>query len=92
MSLRDEMALYTELTGEDGTKVPIRDLGNFLWGYEIGIGKGRPQGKWIGISSDGYADGYPVYDEWECSNCGHEIRTEDTPPFCEICGSEMEIE
>ena len=30
-----------------------------------------PKGKWIGIGYDGYADGNPVYDEWDCSNCGH---------------------
>lgn len=52
----------------------------------------RPKGKWVGIGYDGYADGNPVYDEWECSNCGHEIKTEDTPPYCEMCGAEMEIE
>lgn len=48
------------------------------------------KGEWIGIGYDGYADGNPVYDEWECSNCGHEIRTEDTPPYCEMCGARME--
>ena len=24
---------------------------------------------WVGIEFDGYADGFPVYDTWECSNC-----------------------
>jgi len=51
----------------------------------------RQKGKWIGIGYDGYADGNPVYDEWECSNCGHEIKTEDTPPYCEMCGAKMEM-
>lgn len=36
MSLNYEMARYTELTGEDGTKVPISRLGGFLDGYEKG--------------------------------------------------------
>lgn len=36
MSLNYEMAKYTELTGEDGTKVPISRLGGFLDGYEKG--------------------------------------------------------
>jgi hypothetical protein len=31
------MARYTELTGEDGVKVPISRLGGFLDGYEKGI-------------------------------------------------------
>lgn len=37
MSLNYEMARYTDLTGEDGTKVPISRLGGFLDGYEKGI-------------------------------------------------------
>lgn len=49
----------------------------------------RPKGKWIGIWYDGYADMNPVYDVWECSICGHEIKTEDAPPYCEMCGADM---
>ena len=30
-------------------------------------------GIWIGIEYDGYADGCPVYDLWECSECGEEF-------------------
>ena len=37
MSLNYEMARYTELTGEDGTKVPIGRLGGYLDGYEKGV-------------------------------------------------------
>ena len=36
MSLNYEMARYTELTGEDGTKVSVSRLGGFLDGYEKG--------------------------------------------------------
>lgn len=36
MSLNYEMARYTELTGHDGTKVPISRLGGYLDGYEKG--------------------------------------------------------
>lgn len=36
MSLNYEMAKYTELTGEDGTKVSISRLGGYLDGYEKG--------------------------------------------------------
>lgn len=53
----------------------------------------RPKGKWIGLEYDGYADGNPVYDLWECSNCGNEERGEDVPeqnPFCRCCGAKME--
>lgn len=50
-------------------------------------------GRWIGIEYDGYADGYPVYDLWECSECGEEVRGEDVPethPWCHGCGAEMD--
>ena len=53
----------------------------------------RPKGKWIGLEYDGYADGNPVYDLWECSNCGNEEKGEDVPeqnPFCRCCGAKME--
>lgn len=51
-------------------------------------------GRWIGIS-DGYADGYPVYDEWECSECGvvFEDEFEDVEPrykYCPNCGAKMD--
>ena len=36
MSLNYEMARYTELTGEDGTKVSVSRLGGFFDGYEKG--------------------------------------------------------
>ena len=35
--LRDDMELYTKLTGEDGTHVPIIKLGAYLDGYEKGL-------------------------------------------------------
>ena len=35
--LRDEMELYSKLTGEDGTHVPIMKLGAYLDGYEKGL-------------------------------------------------------
>lgn len=34
--LRDEMELYTKLTGEDATHVPIIKIGAYLDGYEKG--------------------------------------------------------
>jgi hypothetical protein len=41
---------------------------------------------WIGIS-DGVADGKPVYDRWECSECGY-YAGEEKPKwsFCPNCG------
>ena len=52
-------------------------------------------GRWIGMEYDGYADGFPVYDLWECSECGEEVRGEDVPsthPWCHSCGARMDKE
>ena len=52
-------------------------------------------GRWIGLEYDGYADGCPVYDLWECSECGEEVRGEDVPathPWCHSCGTRMDKE
>lgn len=43
---------------------------NRLGGYVAPVRHGR----WIGLEYDGYADGAPVYDLWECSECGEEVR------------------
>ena len=49
-------------------------------------------GEWIPIEYDGYADGYPVWDLWECSECQEEHRgDEDTlTPYCPNCGAKMD--
>ena len=52
-------------------------------------------GRWIGLEYDGYADSNPVYDLWECSECGEEVRGEDVPvthPWCHCCGARMDKE
>jgi hypothetical protein len=48
-------------------------------------------GRWIPTEYDSYADGAPVWDKWECSECGHEHRgEEDTLTlFCPNCGAKM---
>ena len=50
-------------------------------------------GEWVGIQYDGYADGCPVYDLWECSNCREEYESEGDPPpynYCPNCGAKMD--
>lgn len=52
-------------------------------------------GRWGGLEYDGYADGCPVYDLWECSECGEEVRGEDVPTthlWCHGCGARMDGE
>ena len=48
-------------------------------------------GHWEPTGYDGYADGYPVVDEWECSECGYEHYGDDDTltAFCPNCGAKM---
>lgn len=51
--------------------------------------------EWVGTEYDGYADGYPVYDKWECSHCHEEFSSEGEPPqynYCPECGAKMDYE
>ncbi len=52
------------------------------------------RGRWIPIEYDSYADGDPVWDKFECSECGHEHNGEkDTlTAFCPDCGAYMKEE
>lgn len=50
--------------------------------------------EWIPIEYDGYADGNPVWDVWECKNCGCEHRGESDSltAYCPDCGARMVAE
>lgn len=73
-----------------------------VYGYEHGFADGVEEGKkqsinhghWVGVGYNGYADGNPVYDIYECSVCGEEhYGEEDTlTPFCPYCGAMMDEE
>lgn len=93
--LRDTIALYTELSGNDGENTPIAIIGAYLDGYERGKAD-RPHGEWIltDIERDRVWHGH-------CSECGKDPQdyiggTEDwwllrnnLPKFCPNCGAEM---
>lgn len=50
-------------------------------------------GKFVGTEYDGYADGYPVYYEWKCSQCGCVFEDEEpTYKYCPNCGAKMDLE
>lgn len=51
-------------------------------------------GRWIPIEYDSYADGAPVWDKYECSECGHEHKGEEDTltAFCPDCGADMREE
>lgn len=64
-------------------------------GLALGYIEAKPiiHAHWIGIEYDGYADGFPVYNRWECSECRCEMPGEDIPnemTYCPCCGSKME--
>lgn len=48
-------------------------------------------GRWIPTEYDSYADGSPVWDKYECSECGHEHSGEEDTltAFCPDCGADM---
>ena len=48
-------------------------------------------GEWVGTEFDNYADGYPVFYEWACSNCGCVFEDDEpTYNYCPNCGARME--
>ena len=50
-------------------------------------------GYFIGTEFDGYADGYPVFYEWKCSECGCIFEDEEpTYNYCPQCGAKMDGE
>lgn len=50
-------------------------------------------GNWIGTEFDGYADGFPVYYEWKCSECGTVFEDEEpTYNYCPHCGAKMNLD
>ena len=72
--------------------ISVIEFGNALNGLPTVEAEPVRHGRWIGIS-DGYADGYPVYDEWECSVCGTVF--EDEKPdykYCPFCGAKMDAQ
>ena len=90
MSLREDVELYTKLSGEDGSQETIATIGAYLRGYANGKADAEPKrGKWI--SADAMFHGVPFY----CSECGENTR--DTVmgkprwKFCPMCGAKMEV-
>ena len=43
------------------------------------------------FESNGYADGYPVYDTWICPRCGHNYEVDsDKFDYCPKCGKRID--
>ena len=80
--LKDEVALYTELSGKDGSNTSIGVIGAYLDGYEKGKSE-RKKGRWS------IKNGELTF--WDvCSECGgmviHKAPFYD---FCPKCGADM---
>lgn len=74
--------------GATGPEASTPEEAAKLWNFEPEVRRGR----WIPTEYDSYADGNPVYDAFECSECGHEHSgTVDTlTAYCPDCGAQME--
>ena len=65
---------------DDIEKLPAADVAPVVHAHYVG-------------DSDGYADGYPVYDIWTCSHCGYRFDGWDDEPtynYCPNCGAKMD--
>lgn len=86
--LKDEVALYSQLTEKDALNVPVGTIGAYLDGYDKGKVEQPKKGRWI--SADAIFGGEPFY----CSECGENTRdTVMGKPrwnFCPNCGAEMD--
>ena len=78
--------------------LPLAALGEHTFAYDFDIANMPAEdvapiihAHWIGVEYDGYADGNPVYDVFECSNCdGEHFGEEDTlTAYCPYCGAKM---
>lgn len=81
---------------DDGSVGKVGDLREMLDEIEsIPAADVEPvrHGYYIGTEFDGYADGNPVYYEWECSECGC-VFEDDEPKYryCPNCGAKMDAE
>lgn len=82
--------LENEIYWNDSTKAAIRA---FLRTLPAADAAEVVHARWVPLEADGYADGSPVWDLWECSNCREEHSgDEDTlTPYCPYCGAKMEV-
>lgn len=53
----------------------------------------EPKLYWVPTEYDGYADGNPVCEYWECPNCGYEHHgdSDTLTAYCPDCGKMLRI-
>lgn len=81
--------LVQEETADADTFITVRRVLNKLPTADVAP---VVHASWVGTDFDGYADGYPVYNVFECSNCKEEhYGEEDTlTEYCPHCGAKMD--
>ncbi len=74
--------------------ITLADITEALGGTPTVDAEPVRHGQWVGLEYDGYADGNPVYDLWECSlcNCEWDGEEDTLPHYCPDCGAKMDGE
>ena len=87
-----EELLNLAIAGKD--KIKISSVINMIEGLPATDVAPVVHGEWIGTWGDGYANGFIVYEEFECSRCGciHHVDGEPTWDCCPQCGARMDGE
>lgn len=91
MRLIDEVALINEAES-GGWDTDTKELRMILKYVPTIDAVPVVHGRWIGMEYDGYADGSPIYEIWECSEC-HEEHYGDCDTltaYCPYCGAKMD--
>ena len=92
-----DLALAYRVKRQDAYKIAISALKELQQYREIGtveecreaVEKQKP--KVPDYESDGYADGYMVYDTWICPNCGKKYEVDhDDYKHCPECGQAID--
>ena len=93
----DANALRNKICAACAERLACTDIGNIC--FEVACIDNAPtiepevrHGRWIPTEYDSYADGAPVWDKWECSECNNEHSGEENTlsAFCPECGARMD--
>lgn len=89
ISRADVIDAMAELQARASSKGELTGISK-AWKKIKGLPSAKQTGAWIG-EADGYADGWPVYDMWYCSECDYAVESDEIPiwNFCPNCGARM---
>lgn len=89
-ALRMDISIIPYAKAREYVRATIEEIYNRL--EELpSIQSERKRGRFVGTEFDRFADGDPVFYEWQCSECGCVFEDEEpTYNFCPNCGAKME--